>query len=325
MKGNIYMATTTNQHWTVENMPDLTGKVAIVTGANSGLGYEVARALAYKGATLIMACRDAKKGEEAVLKLRQEFPKAKLELMPLDLADLNSIRSFAETFSQKYSTLDILCNNAGVMAIPYRQTAQGFEMQFGTNHLGHFALTGLLLPVILKTPNQPRIVTTSSALHRSGQINFADLASKNSYSPGGAYSQSKLANLLFAYELQRQLTAKGSNAISTAAHPGYAATNLQAAGPLMTGSALRLRLMQVASLLAQSAAMGALPTIYAATAAGVQGGEYFGPAGFMEMRGYPKAVRSNERSYDTELAKKLWAVSEELTGVSFNLVASPVK
>ncbi len=320
------MATATNHHWTKEDMPNLTGKVVIVTGANSGLGYQVARAMAYKGATVVLACRDAAKGEQALQSLRKEHPNAKLELMTLDLADLTSIRSFAESFSQKYSTLDILCNNAGVMAIPYRQTAQGFEMQFGTNHLGHFALTGLLLPTILKTPGQPRIVTTSSILHRNGQINFADLASKNSYNRGAAYSQSKLANLLFAYELQRQLTANGSNSLSLAAHPGYAATNLQTTGSLMDGAAFKVRVSQFAnSVFAQSAAMGALPTLYAATASGVKGGEYFGPAGFMELRGYPKAVKSNQSSYDLELAKKLWAVSEELTGVSFNLIPSPVK
>lgn len=307
-----------NNHWTVNNIPDLTGKVAIVTGANSGLGYQVARGLASKGAQVVLASRDKQKGESALQKLRSELPKATLDLILLDLADLASIRQFVQTFSERYSALHILCNNAGVMAIPYRQTVDGFEMQFGTNHLGHFALTGLLLPLILATEGA-RVVTTSSMLHRSGRINFADLQGEAHYNPSGAYSQSKLANLLFAYELQRKLKEQGATAISVAAHPGYSATNLQMAGPRMQGSALRAGAMAFSNLVfAQSAAMGALPTLYAATAPEVQGGEYYGPDGLMEMRGYPKKVSSTELSYQKDLAEALWSVSEKLTGVQYS-------
>lgn len=305
-------------NFTVESMPDLSGKIAIVTGANSGLGLEVSKGLASKGAQVIMACRDLTKGEEAVQAIRKEQPAAKLELMALDLADLESVGRFAQEFAQRFSTLHILANNAGVMAIPYRQTKQGFEMQFGTNHLGHFALTGLLLPTILKT-DKARIVTTSSFLHRSGKINFDDLAGKENYSPSKAYSQSKLANLLFAYELQHKLTSIGANAISVASHPGYSATNLQLVGPTMQGSSFRKNVtLFMNKVMAQSAAMGALPTLYGATAADVQGSEYFGPGGFMGMRGYPKKATSTELSHDKALAEKLWTVSEELTGVKYN-------
>lgn len=308
----------TNNRWTVNDIPDQTGKIAVVTGANSGLGYEVVRGLAAKGAQVVLAARDKEKGEKALAALRKEFPAASLDLMLLDLADLASVRRFAEAFRQRYPALHILANNAGVMAIPYRQTVDGFEMQFGTNHLGHFALTGLLLPALLATDGA-RVVTTSSNLHRSGTINFSDLQGKDRYSPSRAYSQSKLANLLFAYELQRKFEEQGAKAISVAAHPGYSATNLQAAGPIMEGSRVKQGIMAFSNaVLAQSAAMGALPTLYAATAPEVHGGEYFGPGGPMEMRGYPKKVRSNEISYHKDLAETLWQVSEDLTGVHYS-------
>jgi NAD(P)-dependent dehydrogenase (short-subunit alcohol dehydrogenase family) len=316
----------TQSNWNATDIPDQTGKVAIVTGANSGLGFEIVRGLARKNARVVLACRDAARGGKALEAVRREFPGAQIELIPLDLADLDSIQQFVETFKLRYSRLDILCNNAGVMAIPYRQTKQGFEMQFGTNHLGHFALTGLLLPVILATPGQPRIVTTSSGLHKSGDLNFADLEWKQNYKPGKAYSRSKLSNLLFTYELQDRLKTEGDNVLSLAAHPGYAATNLQTVGAIMEGSAFKERAYLLANRwIAQTAEMGALPSLYAATAPGLQGGEYIGPGGFMELHGYPRIVDSNKKSHDRELAKKLWAVSEELTGVSFskNLVSHP--
>lgn len=302
--------------WTSNDIPDLSGKVAVVTGANSGTGFEAARALARKGATVVLACRSLSKGKDALETIQHESPGASVELMHLDLANLAVVRSFAEAFAAHYDRLDILCNNAGVMALPYRQTADGFEMQFGTNHLGHFALTGLLLPHLLKTP-QARVVTMSSNLHKQGKIQFDDLQGKTSYKKWAAYNQSKLANLLFAYELQRKLELAGASTISVAAHPGYAATNLQVAGPTMTGSTVQLWLIKLSNLAAQSAKMGALPMLYAATAPDVQGGSYFGPDGFAEIRGHPAQVQSNARSHNREDAARLWLVSEELTGVTY--------
>jgi NAD(P)-dependent dehydrogenase (short-subunit alcohol dehydrogenase family) len=225
----------------------------------------------------------------------------------LDLSDLASVNSFAQGFHSEYDRLDMLINNAGVMAIPYEKTADGFERQFGTNHLGHFALTGLLLDLLLSTENS-RVVTVSSTGHRTGRINFEDLNSEESYSKWGAYGQSKLANLLFAYELQRSLAAVGSTTISAAAHPGYTATNLQ------SGTIFRF----LNPIMAQSQEMGALPTLYAAVADDVNGGDYIGPGGFMEQRGYPKKVHSNGSSHDEMIARKLWQVSEEMTGVKFD-------
>ncbi len=304
-------------NWTRDSMPDLTGKVAVVTGANSGLGYETALALAQKGAQVVVASRDTNKGQEGVSKIQAQHPKGSVSFMQLDLANLAAVHTFAAQFARQFQTLDLLINNAGVMAIPYRTTADGFEMQFGTNHLGHFALAGLLLPIILRTP-KARVVTVSSILHRSGHINFDDLNPTNNYNQDNAYSQSKLANLLFTYELQRKFKAHASDALAVAAHPGYSATNLQGVGPRMTGSAFRERMMVVMNaVLAQSAAMGALPTLLAATSPTIQGGEYIGPKGFQEMRGYPVAVKSNTESYDLSVAQRLWTVSEQLTGVQY--------
>ncbi len=308
--------TTTN--WTTANIPNLTGKTVIVTGANSGLGYEMTLALAAKGAHVVMACRSREKGEQAAALVRKQSPNAALAIMELDLASLASIRRFADAFQQQYPTLDILCNNAGLMAIPRRTTADGFEMQFGTNHLGHFALTGLLLTPLLQTPGA-RIVTVSSGLHERGTINFADLMGQQSYEKWTAYSQSKLANLLFAYELQRKFVAAGTDAKSVATHPGYAATNLQGVGPAMEGSwGARLGMMLANRLLAQSAANGALNLLYAAVAPDVNGCDYIGPTGFQGMRGAPGKVRSNAESYNAEAAAKLWALSVELTGVTYD-------
>ena len=309
------------EDWIEQNIPDLTGKVAVITGANSGLGFEASRVLAGKGARVVMAVRDAEKGNRAAEEIKRVVPAASLEVLSLDLANLASVRRFAEAFPAAHSRLDMLINNAGVMAIPRRVTADGFEMQLGTNHLGHFALTGLLLPLILKTPSS-RIVTVSSGAHMFGKVNFDDLQSERSYSKFGVYGQSKLANLLFAYELQRKLQAAGSGAsggtISVAAHPGYASTNLQAVGPQMDGSKVGERAMSAANrVLAQSAAMGALPEVYAATSPAVRGGDYIGPDGFMGQKGFPQKVGSNSRSYDQKDAARLWAVSEQLTGVGY--------
>ncbi|MBP6802970.1 MAG: SDR family oxidoreductase [Chloroflexi bacterium] len=308
---------TQQNKWTPAAMPNLSGKTAVVTGANSGLGYETSLALAQKGARVVMACRNLTKGQQAAEQIRQIAPEAELVLRSLDLADLASVRAFSKAVQAEYTELDLLINNAGVMALPYRQTADGFEMQFGTNHLGHFALTGLLLERLLAAP-AGRVVTVSSMLHRSGQMNFDDLQGQQTYNKRAAYGQSKLANLLFAYELQRRLTAVSANLISVAAHPGYAATNLQDAGPAMENSAVQRQVMRLANkVMAQSQAMGALPLLYAATAVDVNGGDFIGPDGFGGMRGYPAHVQSSERSHDLATAVRLWDVSVALTDVHY--------
>ena len=307
--------------WTPDNLPDLSGKTILVTGGNSGIGYEAAQQLARKGAHVVLGCRDMEKARAAIASITGEYRQASLDALPLDLASLESIRSFAAAFLARHNALDILCNNAGVMALPYRKTADGFEMQLGTNHLGHFALTGRLLETLLATRGA-RVVNVSSGAHRFGSIRFDDLQWERGYRKWAAYGQSKLANLLFTYELQRRLGAAGANVISVACHPGYAATNLQAAGPRMAGSTWMESLSEFGNrVAAQSAAMGALPTLYAATSADVHGGDYIGPDGLGELWGHPKKVQSNSRSRDTAVAAKLWEVSEQLTGVSYAALA----
>lgn len=303
--------------WTAEQMPDLTGKVFIVTGGNSGIGLAAANEFARKGAEVVLACRDEKKANAAASMIRANDPRGSAQAMKLDLADLASVRAFAEAFAQRYSKLDVLVNNAGVMALPYCKTADGFEMQFGTNHLGHFALTGALLKLLLATPNA-RVVTVSSGVHRAGKINFDDLNGERSYAKWAAYAQSKLANLLFTYELQRRLEKSGATTRAVGCHPGYAATNLQAVGPTMEGSSLMVRLMEIGNrLLAQPATMGALPTMYAATAEDVRGSDYIGPSSIGELWGAPAKVKSNRASMDPAAAARLWQVSEDLTGVRY--------
>jgi NAD(P)-dependent dehydrogenase (short-subunit alcohol dehydrogenase family) len=303
--------------WVTTNIPPQDGKTFLVTGANSGLGFEAAKLLASRGASVLMAVRNLDKGRHAVEAICAEIPHARLELLSLDLADLASIGRFAEEVRASQSRLHALVNNAGVMAITQRNTVDGFEMQFGTNHLGHFALTGLLLPLLLRTPGS-RVVTMSSGIHIIGRINFEDLQSEKGYSDFRAYAQSKLANLLFTYELQRRLVKAGSASVALAAHPGYASTNLQAVGPTMTESAARQAMMRAANrLLAQTAAMGALSIVYAATSPDANGGEYYGPSGMLGQRGYPKKARSSAASYDEAAAGRLWQVSEELTGVKY--------
>ena len=293
--------------WTADDIPDLSGRTVVVTGGNSGIGYHTVAALVAHGARVVIASRNEEKGRAAAAQLKAEW-------LPLDLANLASVRAFAEGFA---GPLDLLVNNAGVMAIPRRETADGFEMQFGTNHLGHFALTGLLLPALLASGNGPRVVTVSSGEHHRGSIDFDDLMSERSYGQMGAYRRSKLANLLFTFELQRRADAAGVNLLSVAAHPGFAATNLGHDGnPLM---ALGVRLGQL--FIAQPATMGALPTLYAATATGVRGGEYFGPDGRGEMRGYPTRVGTSTAAQDPVAAQRLWTVSEELTGVRYGALA----
>jgi NAD(P)-dependent dehydrogenase (short-subunit alcohol dehydrogenase family) len=294
-------------NWTAKDMPDQTEKTAIVTGANVGLGLETARAFAAHGATVILACRNLEKANAAKLDIQKSVPNPTLEVMRLDLADLASVRDFATSFKTKLEHLHILVNNAGVMAPPLTKTKDGFEVQFGANHLGHFALTGLLLEKLTQTTGA-RVVIVSSAVERGANIDFENLNAEKSYVPFGAYGQSKLSNLLFCYELGRRFQQAGINAIAAAAHPGWTATNLQQNSP---------QFKFLNPILAQTPAWGALPSLYAATATDVQNGDYFGPNGFLEMRGSPKLVKSTPRSHDLELAKKLWDVSESLTGVEF--------
>ncbi|NJN19279.1 MAG: SDR family oxidoreductase [Oscillochloris sp.] len=309
-------------NWTVEHIPSQNGKLALITGANSGIGYEAALALAAKGAQVILAVRNQEKGHAAAAQIGAAHPQAQVEVMGLDLANLAAVRSFAETFLARKQPLSLLINNAGVMALPFRRTADGFEMQFGTNHLGHFALTGLLLPAILDA-RAARVVTVSSGAHTAGTIDFDNFDGSRGYQRWTAYCQSKLANLLFAYELQRRFAVSGANAISVGCHPGFAATNLQSAGAIMDGNTLAVSLMNgLNSLVAQSAAMGALPTLYAATAPDIVGGDYIGPNGLMNMRGHPTRHPSSARSHDPILATRLWQVSAELAGVRYEQLTS---
>ena len=308
---------TQHGRWSAADIPDLSGKTAIVTGGNSGIGFEAARELARKRAHVILACRDLGKAHEAIAQIHALLPSVSLEAMQLDLASLASVHRFAEDFTARSIPLDLLINNAGVMAIPYRKTAEGFEMQLGTNHLGHFALTGLLLEPLLAAP-AARVVNVSSTAHKMGRMNFDDLQSEKGYSKWPAYAQSKLANLLFTYELQRRLEDARRSAISVACHPGYAATNLQSTGPRMAGSRLMESIMEIGNrLFSQSAAMGALPTLYAATSPDARGGDYIGPDGFMENTGHPKKVSSTTRSHDRQAATRLWEISEQLTAVRY--------
>ncbi len=303
--------------WTTADIPDLTGRTAIVTGANSGLGFESALALARSGAEVVLACRDEAKGTAALERIGRSASDAKASVATLDLADLASVSAFAADFTTDHDGLDILLNNAGVMAIPRRETADGFEMQFGTNHLGHFALTAHLLGSLLARPGA-RVVTVSSAVAQVGRIRFDDLQGERKYGKWSAYSQAKLANQLFTLELHRRASANGTGLVSVAAHPGYAATNLQSVGPQMSGSGLMERLTDLGnSLFGQSAAGGALPSLYAATAPGVSGGQYFGPDGFMAQRGAPKEVSFVKAATNPDTARRLWEVSERLTGVTY--------
>ena len=302
-----------NKHWTTADIPDLSGKVIIVTGGNSGLGYESVKAFANKDAEIILACRSVEKGEKAKQEILKNKPDANIVVMPLDLADLASVRDFANKFTANYSKLDILMNNAGIMTPPYFKTKDGFEGQFGTNHLGHFALTGLLFGLLKKTP-ESRIVNTSSAAHKAGKMDFSNLMYEDGkgYSRIRAYGRSKLANLLFTYELQRKLQDIDASIITLAAHPGGAKTNLDTHMRRIWWIKVLIPLISASM---QSQAMGALPQIRAAVDPEANGGTYYGPE--KGMKGYPVLVESNSRSHNLEDAARLWAVSEQLTGVSF--------
>jgi NAD(P)-dependent dehydrogenase (short-subunit alcohol dehydrogenase family) len=303
--------------WTANFIPDLHGKVAIVTGANSGLGYFTTQELARKGATVVMACRNQHKAKSAMIQIHKEVQKARLNFIALDLASLKSVRNFVKEFKIAFGQLDILCNNAGIMAIPRRETADGFEMQFGTNHLGHFALTALLIDTIMKTPKS-RIVNVSSLAHRFGKMNFEDLNGEKSYAKWAAYGQSKLANILFTLELQRRLTEVNSETLCIAAHPGYAATNLQGVGPQMENSKIGESMNAWANkMFAQSAEMGALPSLYAATHSPILGGNLYGPHKFWNMRGYPVLNQIAKQGRVPADGKRLWKMSEEMTKIKF--------
>ncbi len=294
-------------NWNEQSVPDQTGRVAIVTGGNTGLGFEAARMLGEHGATVVLAVRDAEKGRQAAARMRGD-----VRVQVLDLASLASVRNAAAELRAAHSRIDLLINNAGVMYTPRLTTVDGFELQFGTNHLGHFALTGLLLDRLLPVPGS-RVVTVSSTGHKiQAAIHFDDLHWERSYSRAGAYGQAKLANLMFTYELQRRLASRGST-IAVAAHPGVSNTDLIRNLPAGFRGLAEL----VAPLITQKPAMGALPTLRAATDPAVLGGQYFGPRGLGEIRGFPELVASSTQSYDLDLQQRLWAESERLTGVTF--------
>ncbi|WP_329554986.1 oxidoreductase [Streptomyces sp. NBC_00696] len=300
--------------WNEKDVPDQRGRVAVVTGANSGLGYVTARELARKGARVVLACRSEVRGSEAADRIVAEVPGAEAEFARLDLGDLASVREFAATFP--YERLDLLVNNAGVMAMPYGTTVDGFETHFGVNHLGHFALTGLLLPALLDAP-AARIVTLSSFMHVLANIDIDDLNGERRYSRWTAYSRSKTANLLFSHELTRRLAAAGSGVVAAASHPGYAATNLQTAAPQAEGRRGTERLMEIGNrVFAQPAEAGALPSLYAATAPDVRPDSFFGPRIAM-WRGAPAPSWRAPWTLNDAMGQRLWAASEELTGVVY--------
>ena len=304
--------------WTPAQIPDQSGRRAVVTGANSGLGLVTATELARKGAAVILAVRTTTKGEQAAAEIRRNVPTADVEVRELDLSSLDSIRAFAATLTDEDPRLDLLVNNAGIMMTPPQKTADGFELQFGTNHLGHFALTGLLLEA-LTAGTDPRVVTVSSIEHKPGHVHFDDLQLERGYGPRKAYQQSKMANAVFGLELDRRLRKAGSPVKSLLAHPGYSNTNLQSTGP--TGIA-KLAMWFGNRVVAQGADKGALPQLHAATAPEVESGQFFGPNGFQEFRGAVTEVHAVPEAQDEEIARRLWAVSEELTGVDYGLVAA---
>jgi NAD(P)-dependent dehydrogenase (short-subunit alcohol dehydrogenase family) len=295
--------------WTSGDVPGQHGRLAVVTGANTGLGFETARVLAARGASVVLAVRDIEKGKRAAARIAGTAPGADVMVQPLDLASLESVRAAAAQLRAAHPRIDVLINNAGVMFPPKQTTRDGFELQFGTNHLGHFALTGLLLEQMLPVPGS-RVVTVSSLAHRLGaRINFGDLQSERSYRRVAAYSQSKLANLMFTYELHRRLWHGMRATIAVAAHPGLAGTELTRNSPAIAAFFY--------ALVSQKAAMGALPILRAATDPGVLGGQYYGPGRLFGARGYPELAHSSRQSHDTAIQRRLWAVSEELTGVTF--------
>jgi NAD(P)-dependent dehydrogenase (short-subunit alcohol dehydrogenase family) len=296
--------------WTSDDVPGQHGRLAVITGANTGLGFETARVLAAHGASVVLAVRDIEKGKRAAARIAGTTPGANITVQPLDLTSLDSIRAAAAELRARHPKIDLLINNAGVMFPPKQTTGDGFELQFGTNHLGHFALTGLLLEQMLPVPGS-RVVTVSSLAHRiRARINFDDLQAERSYRRVAAYSQSKLANLMFTYDLQRRLSGAGTTTIAVAAHPGLASTELTRHTPAIAA-------FLYARLISQTPAMGALPALRAATDPGVLGGQYYGPGRLFGARGYPKLAQPSRQSRNTAIQRRLWTVSEELTGVTF--------
>ncbi|MBK5443704.1 MULTISPECIES: oxidoreductase [unclassified Peribacillus] len=306
-----------SEKWNGEEMVDVTGKTIVITGANSGIGFETAFVLASKGAEIILAVRNASKGEKAVERITSVYPKADVRVMQLDLSDLSSIRHFADSYLENYDSLSVLINNAGVMIPPYSKTKDGFELQLGSNHLGHFALTGLLLPCILSTPKS-RVVTLSSLAAINGFIDFDNLNGETNYKPMKYYGQSKLANLLFARELQNKFNQHQADSISVACHPGLAHTNLMSRG---SGRPVNKFVHFLSKTITQPASMGALPTLYAATEPALTGGEYIGPDGKKGRKGFPKKDDIIDTLYNKETSKKLWDISETMTGVKYSFTA----
>ena len=302
--------------WTAKQIPSQAGKTALITGANSGIGYQAALELARHGAHVLLGCRNEAKGRAALERLLHEAPGASAEVVQLDMASLASIRAFAAAFIGRRIALDLLINNAGVMALPKRElTEDGFERQFGTNHLGHFALTGLLLPALLAAP-APRVVTVASLAHRTGKIEFDNLQREHGYEGWDAYNASKLANILFAKELDRRARAAQSRLLSLAVHPGVSTTSIFENGP-GTGNLKAIMVKVLAPVMMQNDVAGALPTLYAAISADAHGGEYIGPDGFQELKGSPVVVQPRPQALDVVVGERLWKVSEELTGVHY--------
>jgi NAD(P)-dependent dehydrogenase (short-subunit alcohol dehydrogenase family) len=310
-QGTARQASARTSRWGAADIPDQAGRTAVITGANSGIGLEAAKYLAARGAHLVLACRDTDKAKAAAGGIAGQSPAAEVDVVSLDLSDLASVRRAAQEIRSRYPRLDLLINNAGLMMPPYGRTRDGFELQFGTNHLGHFALTGLVLPSLLEVPGS-RIVTVSSNGHKVGRMHFDDLQFERRYGRMRAYGQSKLANLLFTYELQRRLAAAGAPTIATAAHPGTSDTALVRYIPVWMQFGARISP-------SQDARMGALPTLRAATDPAAAGGDYYGPSGLGELTGAPRRVRSSARSHDAETQRRLWAVSEQLTGVAYDV------
>ena len=309
-----------NSGWSTDDMPSQQGKIALITGANSGIGFEAAKALAEKGAHVIMACRNPQKANEAMNTIRQDVPNADITFLRMDLASQRSIKAAVESFKKDHTQLDLLINNAGVMWLPKSDTEDGYEMQFGTNHLGHFTLTGLLLDTLISTPDS-RIVTVSSLGHYTGKIHFDDIKLDKRYGKHKSYAQAKLANLMFAYELDRKLKAAGKNTRSIAVHPGGSSTNLATPG-FEKGASLFTGVAKVFfPYVTQNARSGALPTLYGATAAEANGGDYTGPSKLFEVIGAPKKVSSSRYSKRKDVAEQLWQLSENLTNIQFEAIA----
>lgn len=298
-------------HWTIENIGSLEGKTIIITGGSSGIGLEAAKVLSSKGAEVILAVRNMEKGEQAVKLITELSPDSKIEVMHIELSDLESVKLFAESFALKHKKLDMLINNAGVMVPPLKHTKQGYELQFGTNHLAHYTLTGLLLPLMIGVPGS-RVVTVSSIAARGGKINFNNLDAKKGYIPFKFYSQSKYANLLFGKKLDNILKERGAETISIICHPGVSATNLTSRG---SGKPSPGILSWGFRLIGQPASMGALPTLFAATQPGLKGGEFIGPDGWDNWRGYPVVTNELQKHYKESDAEELWRVSKEITGI----------